>query len=130
MPLMAWTRSRWPVAQPRRIWPVAGGNVPLKNELDADLLLLGCGELARHLVRDGVVDELWFWLHPAVGAPAHGLSRTTPSGCGCSTPRRTTRASSCLRYEPTALSLGQLACAPVGAPVPGLKMGCGCPVTP
>jgi dihydrofolate reductase len=34
--------------------------------VDGDLILVGCGELARHLLANGVVDELRFWLHPAV----------------------------------------------------------------
>jgi len=38
----------------------------LKEEQDGDLLLIGCGELARHLLEQGLVDELRFWLHPAV----------------------------------------------------------------
>lgn len=38
----------------------------LKKELDRDLILSGCGELARTLVANGLVDELQFWLHPAV----------------------------------------------------------------
>jgi len=31
-----------------------------------DLALVGCGELAGRLVDAGVVDELWFWVHPTV----------------------------------------------------------------
>ena len=38
----------------------------LKRELDRDLILSGCGELARTLIANGLVDELRFWLHPAV----------------------------------------------------------------
>lgn len=38
----------------------------LKADLDGDLLLIGCGELARHLIAGGLVDELRFWLHPTV----------------------------------------------------------------
>nr|MBA3350280.1 dihydrofolate reductase family protein [Actinomycetota bacterium] len=38
----------------------------LKNELEGDLILIGCGDLARHLVAKGMVDELRFWIHPAV----------------------------------------------------------------
>jgi dihydrofolate reductase len=29
----------------------------LKNELDGDLFLIGCGELARHLIANGLVDD-------------------------------------------------------------------------
>jgi dihydrofolate reductase len=38
----------------------------LRAELDGDLLLVGCGELARHLIAGGLVDELRFWVHPVV----------------------------------------------------------------
>jgi dihydrofolate reductase len=38
----------------------------LKSELDGDLILIGCGELARELLKAGLIDELRFWLHPAV----------------------------------------------------------------
>lgn len=45
---------------------VTEGMARLKDELDADLILIGCGDLARHLLRNGLVDELRFWVHPAV----------------------------------------------------------------
>jgi dihydrofolate reductase len=45
---------------------VARGVAGLKEDLDADLLLIGCGELARHLLAQDLVDELRFWVHPAV----------------------------------------------------------------
>ncbi len=38
----------------------------LKAELPSDLLMYGCGELARSLLAAGVVDEFRFWIHPAV----------------------------------------------------------------
>ena len=38
----------------------------LKAELPSDRLLYGCGELARTLLAAGLVDELRFWVHPAV----------------------------------------------------------------
>jgi dihydrofolate reductase len=38
----------------------------LKADLDGDLIVWGCGELARDLLREGVVDELRFWVHPLV----------------------------------------------------------------
>jgi dihydrofolate reductase len=44
----------------------AEGVSRLKDELDGDLLLIGCGELARDLLANGLVDELRFWVHPAV----------------------------------------------------------------
>jgi dihydrofolate reductase len=39
----------------------------LKAEVESDLFLTGCGELARYLLDKGVVDELHFWIHPAIG---------------------------------------------------------------
>ena len=45
----------------------AKGVARLKKELEGDLLLIGCGELARHLLAHDLVDEIRFWLHPAVG---------------------------------------------------------------
>jgi dihydrofolate reductase len=41
----------------------------LKAELPSDLLVYGCGELARSLLAAQLVDELRFWLHPAVWGP-------------------------------------------------------------
>lgn len=38
----------------------------LKQELEGDLFLIGCGELARHLAGHGLIDEYRFWVHPAV----------------------------------------------------------------
>jgi dihydrofolate reductase len=38
----------------------------LKAELPSDLLIYGCGELARSLLATALVDELRFWVHPAV----------------------------------------------------------------
>ena len=38
----------------------------LKSELPSDLLIYGCGELARSLLDSGLLDELRFWVHPAV----------------------------------------------------------------
>jgi len=38
----------------------------LKAELPSDLLLYGCGELARSLLATTLVEELRFWIHPAV----------------------------------------------------------------
>jgi dihydrofolate reductase len=45
---------------------VADGVSRLKEELDGDVILIGCGELARNLVAAGLIDELRFWVHPAV----------------------------------------------------------------
>lgn len=38
----------------------------LKAELHGDLLLIGCGDFASHLLGHGLIDELRFWVHPAV----------------------------------------------------------------
>jgi dihydrofolate reductase len=38
----------------------------LKAELPSDLLMYGCGELARSLLAAKLVDELRFWVHPAI----------------------------------------------------------------
>jgi dihydrofolate reductase len=38
----------------------------LKTEREGDLVLSGCGELARELIQAGLVDELYFWVHPRV----------------------------------------------------------------
>ena len=38
----------------------------LKTALPSDLLIYGCGELARSLLGAGLLDELRFWVHPAV----------------------------------------------------------------
>jgi dihydrofolate reductase len=41
----------------------------LKEELDGDLVMSGCGELARNLLEEGLVDELRFGIHPVVWGP-------------------------------------------------------------
>jgi dihydrofolate reductase len=38
----------------------------LKEQHRGHLLSYGCGELANHLARRGLVDEVRFWLHPVV----------------------------------------------------------------
>ncbi len=38
----------------------------LKAERDGDILLTGCGELARQLIQAGLVDELYIWIHPRI----------------------------------------------------------------
>jgi dihydrofolate reductase len=44
----------------------AGAVSRLKTDLPSDLLMYGCGELARSLLATALVDELRFWVHPAV----------------------------------------------------------------
>lgn len=41
----------------------------LKEEVAGDLFMSGCGELACALLEGGVIDEIDFWVHPAVGGP-------------------------------------------------------------
>jgi dihydrofolate reductase len=57
------------------------GLTRLKEELDGHLVLSGCGELARDLLEHGVIDELHFGIHPALGGagtrPLEGLGGTT-----------------------------------------------------
>jgi dihydrofolate reductase len=38
----------------------------LKRQLGGNLLVYGCGELAGHLARHGLVDEVRFFVHPVV----------------------------------------------------------------
>lgn len=56
-----------------------GEAVPrLKAELDGDLVMSGCGELARNLLAEGLVDELRFGVHPVVwGAGARPFEGET-----------------------------------------------------
>jgi dihydrofolate reductase len=41
----------------------------LKAEHAGDLVMSGCGELARELIQAGLVDELYFWIHPRIQGP-------------------------------------------------------------
>ncbi|HEY9377505.1 MAG TPA: dihydrofolate reductase family protein [Jiangellaceae bacterium] len=41
----------------------------LKARHDGDLVMSGCGELARELIQAGVVDEILFWIHPRIQGP-------------------------------------------------------------
>jgi dihydrofolate reductase len=41
----------------------------LKARRDGDLVLSGCGELARELIQAGLVDEILFWIHPRIQGP-------------------------------------------------------------
>jgi dihydrofolate reductase len=38
----------------------------LKADHPGDLVMSGCGELARELIQAGLVDELLFWIHPRI----------------------------------------------------------------
>ena len=57
---------------------VVEGVAQLKKRT-GDLALVGCGELARVLMESRLIDELWFWIHPAVWGegdrPFHGGAR-------------------------------------------------------
>jgi dihydrofolate reductase len=41
----------------------------LKESGDGDLFAYGCGGFTRSLLADGLVDELWFGIHPALWGP-------------------------------------------------------------
>jgi dihydrofolate reductase len=43
----------------------------LKAEHAGDLVMSGCGELARELIQAGLVDELCFWIHPRIQGPGN-----------------------------------------------------------
>jgi dihydrofolate reductase len=40
----------------------------LKDRHSGDLVVTGCGELARELIAQGLADELWFWVSPYLWA--------------------------------------------------------------
>jgi dihydrofolate reductase len=41
----------------------------LKARHVGDLVMSGCGELARELIQAGLVDEMLFWIHPRIQGP-------------------------------------------------------------
>jgi dihydrofolate reductase len=41
----------------------------LKAERNGNVVLSGCGELARELIEAGLVDELYFFIHPRIQGP-------------------------------------------------------------
>ncbi len=41
----------------------------IKERHDRTLIVSGAGELARALISEGLVDELWFWISPYLWAP-------------------------------------------------------------
>ncbi len=43
----------------------------LKDEVDGDLVMTGCGELASALLNAELVDEVWLAVHPALGGPGN-----------------------------------------------------------
>jgi dihydrofolate reductase len=80
------------------------GVARLKEELDGDLILIGCGEVARALLAAGLIDELRFWVHPAVwGAgerPFQGAEQARLRLTGSET---FDSGVTLLRYEPAAI---------------------------
>ena len=60
----------------------------------------GCGELARELIQAGLVDELYFWIHPRIQGPAVARTRRRRSRCGSSRLRQFDSGVTLLRYEP------------------------------
>jgi dihydrofolate reductase len=65
----------------------------LKAELPSDLLMYGCGELARSRLATMLVDELRFWIHPAVWARENGPSKARHrTACDASALRLSIRA--------------------------------------
>ena len=77
----------------------------LKRDLERDLILIGCGELARDLLSAGVIDELRFWVHPAVagqdGRPLAGIEFVRLRTLGATT---FDSGVILLRYEPASAS--------------------------
>jgi dihydrofolate reductase len=75
----------------------------LKEELDGDLILIGCGELARNLASAGLIDELRFWVHPTIWGPGerpfHGDEQVRLALVGSET---FDSGVTLLRYEPAA----------------------------
>jgi dihydrofolate reductase len=41
----------------------------LKARDEGDLVMSGCGELARELIQASLVDEILFWIHPRIQGP-------------------------------------------------------------
>jgi dihydrofolate reductase len=84
---------------------LAEGVTRLKEELGGDLVLIGCGELARNLLAAGLIDELRFWVHPAVWGtgerPFEGEEQVRLDLVGSET---FDSGVTLLRYEPAAAS--------------------------
>jgi dihydrofolate reductase len=78
----------------------ADGVARLKAEPDGDLFLIGCGELATYLLTKGLVDELRFWIHPAIWGEGTRPFMVRRCECDCSNPPPTTRGVVLTRYEP------------------------------
>ena len=72
----------------------------LKDQLEGDLFLIGCGELARDLLAAGLVDEVRFWLHPAVQGDGARPFGGKPLGLRLLDSRSFDSGVALLRYEP------------------------------
>ncbi len=53
----------------------------LKADLDGDLVMSGCGEMARTLLKAGLVDEVNFWVHPAISDSASSPAPRAADRC-------------------------------------------------
>ena len=76
----------------------------LKDDLDGDVIVSGCGELARSLLLEGVVDELRFWVHPVVEGTGARPFQGERFGVRLLESRSFDSGVTLLRYEP--LSVG------------------------
>ena len=81
---------------------VAAGVAGLKDELGGDLLMVGCGELARHLLAGGLVDELRFWLHPVLWGQGTRPFEGDPTRLRMLEAKTFDSGVTLLRYEPVA----------------------------
>jgi dihydrofolate reductase len=73
----------------------------LKAELPSDLLIYGCGELARSLLEANLVDEFRFWVHPAVwGSGERAFESEAQSRLRLSGSEAFDSGVTLLRYEP------------------------------
>lgn len=73
-PMPKYVVSRKPIGQLEwNATPAPGDAVEvarrLKSEHGGTIVVSGAGELARQLVEAGVVDELYFWIHPRIQGP-------------------------------------------------------------
>jgi dihydrofolate reductase len=80
------------------------GVARLKDQLEGDLFLIGCGELARDLLAAGLVDEVRFWLHPTVQGDAARPFGGKPLGLRLLDSRSFDSGVTPLRYEPLTTS--------------------------
>jgi dihydrofolate reductase len=72
----------------------------LKDESSADLLMSGCGELARNLLEAGLLDEIRLWLHPVVWGQGTRPFQGRRTGLRLLEAQRFDSGVTLLRYEP------------------------------